>query len=118
MSLYELWGRRIKEAKGCVGRWMKGEKENTGTEVYDDLKIFTRHYLKPTVKLYNKLRRQESNREFIRNSDYTQLELKTEQLVMAYNKLVMEYEYEPRSSTDPDDTSTAMIDLSVLNNYQ
>ena len=118
MSLYELWGRRIKQAKGCVDRWMEGEKENKETEVYDDLKIFTRHYLKPAVKLYHKLRRQEVNHEFIRNSDYTQIELKTEQMVMAYNKLVMEYEYEPRESTDPDGTSTAMIDLAVLNNYQ
>ena len=118
MSLYELWGRRIKEAKGCVGRWMKGEKENEETEVYDDLRIFTRHYLKPAIKLYTKLRRQESNNEFVRNSDLTALDLKTEQLVMAYNKLVMEYEYEPRASTDPDGTSTAMVDLEVLNNYQ
>ena len=114
MSLYELWGRRIKEAKGCIGRWMEGEKENTKTEVYDDLRILTRHYLKPAIKLYNRLR----NQEFIRNSDYTELEIKTEQLVMAYNKLVMEYEYEPNVTTDPEATGTAMIDLEVLQNYQ
>ena len=69
----------------------------------------------PAIRLSNCLRRQ----EFIRSSDYTRLDLKTEQAVMAYNKLVMDYTgplYD--GSTDPHGISSAMVDLEVLNNFQ
>ena len=114
-QMYEEWGRRLKKLKKVMNEWMQYEKENKETEVYDDLRILRANYVMPAIRLYNCLRRQ----EFIRSSDYTKLDLKTEQAVMAYNKLVMDYTgplYDVTS--DPDGISTAMVDLAVLNNYQ
>ena len=118
--MYEEWGRRIKEANGCIQRWMKGEKENKRTDVYEDLLTFKNNHLRPTIEFYNKLRRQ----EFVRNSDYTKLDIMTEELVLAYNKLIFAYEYEPSVissdpvATDPEATGSALVDIEILNNYQ
>ena len=94
---------------------MEYEKENSKCEVYDDLRILRANYVMPAIRLYNCLRRQ----EFVRSSDYTRLDLKTEQAVMAYNKLVLDYSGPPADvTTDPDGISSAMVDLEILNNYQ
>ena len=98
-----------------MNEWMQYEKENSQCEVYDDLRILRANYVMPAIRLYNCLRRQ----EFVRNSDYTRLDLKTEQAVIAYNKLVMDYPaplYD--GSTDPDEIVSAMVDREVLNNHQ
>ena len=114
-QMYEEWGRRLKKLKKVMKEWMEYEKENKETEVYDDLRILRANYVMPAIRLYNYLRRQ----EFVRSSDYTRLDIKTEQAVMAYNKLVTDYTgplYEV--SRDPDGISTAMVDVDILNNYQ
>ena len=83
------------------------EKENSECEVYDDLRILKRHYLRPAVNLYNELIQQ----EFVRNSDLTALDIKTEQLVLAFNKLTRDY-------SEPPNVSSAMVDVAILNNFQ
>ena len=95
--------------------WMEYEKENKETEVYDDLRILRANYVMPAIRLYNRLRRQ----EFVRSSDYIKLDLKTEQAVMAYNKLNLDHSGPPDAvTTDPDGISSALVDVEVLNNYQ
>ena len=114
-QMYEEWGRRLKKLRKLMKEWMDYEKENSKCEVYDDLRILRANYVMPAIRLYNCLRRQ----EFIRSSDYTKLDLKTEQAVMAYNKLVMDYSgplYD--GSTEPTGISSAMVDVDILNNYQ
>ena len=94
---------------------MEFEKENDGTEVHEDLVDLKAHYVVPAIRLYNRLRTQ----AFVRSSDYTELDLRTEQAVMAYNKLVMDYCLEPNGAqADPDSMSTLLMDMAVLNNYQ
>ena len=113
--MYEEWGKRLKKLRKVMKEWMEYEKENKKTEVYDDLRILRANYVMPAIRLYNCLRRQ----EFVRSSDYTRLDIKTEQAVMAYNKLVMDYSgplYEV--SADPDGISSALVDVDILNNYQ
>ena len=113
--MYEEWGKRLKKLRKVMREWMEYEKENKETEVYDDLRILRANYVMPAIRLYNCLRRQ----EFVRSSDYTRLDIKTEQAVMAYNKLVIDYSDTPDTTTrDPDGISSAMVDLEVLNNYQ
>ena len=98
-----------------MNEWMEYEKENEQCEVYDDLRILRANYVMPAIRLYNCLRRQ----EFIRSSDYTRLDINTEQAVMAYNKLVLDYSGPPAAATtDPDGISSAMVDVDILNNYQ
>ena len=114
-QMYEEWGRRLKKLNGLVKEWMEYEKENDTTEVYEDLLNFKAAHVVPAIQLYNCLKRQ----EFVRNSDYTQLDLRTEKAVITYNKLVMEYCAEPNGAqADPDGMSTSLMDMSVLNNGQ
>ena len=113
--MYEQWGRRLKKLNGLVKEWMEYEKENDTTEVYEDLLNFKAAHVVPAIQLYNRLKRQ----EFVCNSDYTQLDLRTEEAVITYNKLVMEYCAEPNGAqADPDGMSTSLMDMSVLNNVQ
>ena len=113
--MYEEWGRRLKKLNRLVKEWMEYEKENGGTEVYEDLVDFKAAHVVPTIALYNRLKRQ----EFVRNSDYTQLDLRTEDAVITYNKLVMDYCAEPNGAqADPNSMSTSLMDMSVLSNVQ
>ena len=113
--MYEEWGRRLKKLNGLVKEWMEYEKENGGTEVYEDLVDCKATHVVPTIQLYNRMKRQ----EFVRNSDYTQLDLRTEQAVITYNKMVMDYCAEPNGAqADPNGMSTSLMDMSVLNNVQ
>ena len=94
---------------------MEFEKESDGTEVYEDLADLKVDYVVPAIRLYNRLKQQ----EFVRSSDYTELDLRTEQAAIAYNKLVMDYYLEPyEARADPDGMSTSLMDMDVLNNYQ
>ena len=111
--MYEEWGRRLKKLNRLVKEWMEYEKENDTTEVYEDLLNFKAEHVVPTIALYNRLRKQ----TFVRNSDYTQLDLRTEDAVITYNKMVMDYCAEPNGAqADPDGMSTSLMDMSVLNN--
>ena len=112
MDVHVLWGKRIRQVKRMLKRWMLQEKENNECEVYDDLRILKRHYLRPAVKLYNEL----SQQEFVRNSDIIALNIKTEQLVLAFNKLTADYSDPPVA--EPDDMVTAMVDQQFLRNLQ
>ena len=85
--MYGLWGKRLKQLNRAVKRWMKEEKENGETEVYVDLTGLKREHLAPSIKLYNRLNRQ----EFVRYSDEQALRTKIHFAVLAYNKLVEEY---------------------------
>ena len=114
MSLNELWGKRIRQVRRMLKTWMIQEKENEECEVYDDLRILKRHYLRPAVQLYNQLMYQ----EFVRNSDLTQLDIKTEQLVLAFKKLTNDYSEPPNVSADPDGITSSLVDRDILNNYQ
>ena len=95
-----------------IKSWMIQEKENEEREVYDDLRILTRHYLRPAIKLYNEL----NHKEFLHYSDYIALNLKTEQLALACNKLISDYSEPPL--IDPDEMVSAMVDREVLANHQ
>ena len=89
-----------------------GEEE---AEVYVDVLILKNDYFKPAKKLYNKL----SQQEFIRNySDYTELDVKTEQVVQAFDKLTMDYSGPPVAVVDPSVISSSLVDIEILNNYQ
>ena len=113
--MYEEWGRRLKKLNALLKEWMEFEKENDETEVYDDLADLKVEYVVPTIRLYNRLKQQ----EFVRSSDYTELDLRTEQAVMVYNKLVMDYCLEPNGAqANPDGMSTSLMEMTVLNNYQ
>ena len=87
-------------------------KENKETEVYEDLRALKSHYLRPAVNLYNELVQQ----EFVRNSDIIALNIKTEQLVMAFNKLADDYSGPP--AADPNQMVTAMVERRILGNHQ
>ena len=114
-QMYEEWGRRLKKLNALLKEWMEFEKENDGTVVYEDLADLKVDYVVPAIKLYNRLRQQ----EFVRSSDYTELDIKNEQAVMAYNKLVIDYCAEPNGAqADPDALSTSLMDMSILDNYQ
>ena len=94
---------------------MEFEKENDGAEVYGDFITLKAEYVVPAIRLYNRLRTQ----TFVRSRDFTELDLRTEQAVVAYNKLVMDYCLEPNGAqADPDAMSTSLMDMAVLNNYQ
>ena len=58
--------------------------------------------------------------EFVRNSDYIQLGiLETNDAVITYNKMVMDYCAEPHGAqADPNGMSTSLMDMSVLSNVQ
>ena len=112
MDAHELWGKRIRQVKRNVKKWMVQHKENKGCEVYEDLRDLKRHYLRPAVNLYNEL----VQHEFVRNSDIVALNIKTEQLVMAFNKLADDYSGPP--AADPNEMVTAMVDRAVLGNHQ
>ena len=86
-------------------------KENKETEVYDDLRILKRHYLRPAVNLYNEL----VQHEFVRNSDIIALNIKTEQLVLAFNKLADDYSGPPATNNE---MATAMVERRILGNHQ
>ena len=86
-------------------------KENKGCEVYEDLRTLKRHYLRPAVNLYNEL----VQHEFVRNSDIIALNIKTEQLVMAFNKLADDYSGPPATNNE---MVSAMVDRNVLANHQ
>ena len=113
--MYEEWGRRLKALNKRLKEWMEYEKENDGTEVYVDLKDLIAGHVVPAIKLYNRLRRQ----TFVRSSDYTELDLRTEQAVITYNNLVIDYCAEPNGAqADPNGMSTSLMDMSVLTNVQ
>ena len=112
MNVHELWGKRIRKVKRRVKTWMIQHKENEECEVYDDLRTFKRHYLRPTIQMYNELNHQ----EFVRNSDIIALNIKTEQLVLAYNKLAFDYSGPP--AADPNQMVSSLVDLNIVNNYQ
>ena len=112
MDVHELWGKRIRQVRRNLKEWMVQHKENKECEVYDDLRILKRHYLRPTVNLYNELVHQ----EFVRNSDIIALNIKTEQLVLAFNKLADDYS--GPSAVNPDGMATAMVERAVLGNHQ
>ena len=62
--------------------------------------------------MYNEL----NHKEFLHYSDYINLNLKTEQLALAFNKLITDYSEPPL--VDPDEMETAMVDREVLANHQ
>ena len=69
MSMYELWGRRLKQLNRASKRWMREEKEKKETEVYVDLLDLKRNHVLPALRLYHHLMQQ----EFVRYSDERQL---------------------------------------------
>ena len=112
MNVHELWGKRIRQVRRNVKEWMVLHKENEGCEVYRDLRKFKRYYLRPAIRLYNEL----NHEEFVRNSDIIALNIKTEQLVLAYNKLANAYSGSP--AADPDRMITAMVNYEFFTNLQ
>ena len=112
MDVHKLWGKRIRQVRSRVKEWMIQHKENEGCEVYHDLRMFKRHYLRPAVKLYNEV----TKHEFVRNSDIIALNIKTEQLVLAFNKLADDYSGPP--ATDPNEMVTAMVNHEFFTNLQ
>ena len=112
MNVHELWGKKIREVKRMLTAWMIQEKENEESELYDDLRMIKRHYLRPAIQLYNSL----NHEEFVRNSDIIALNIKTEQLALAFNKLIDDHSEPPLA--DPDDMVSSLVDLNIVNNYQ
>ena len=113
MDAHKLWGKRIRQVRCRVKEWMVQHKENEGCEVYQDLRMFKRHYLRPAVNLYNEV----IQHEFVRNSDIIALNIKTEQLVLAFNKLADDYSGPP-GAADPNEMVTAMMNHEVFTNLQ
>ena len=112
MNVHELWGKKIREVKRMVKAWMIQEKENEECGLYNDLRIIKCHYLRPAIRLYNIL----NHEEFVRNSDIIALNLKTEQLVLAFEKLIADHSEPPLA--DPTDMVSSLVDRDIVNNYQ
>ena len=91
--------------------WIAAEKENKGTEFYEEL-MELKELALPAFTFYNELMQQ----RFVRFTDEERLFDMMELAVKRYNAFVLEHRIVP--NRDPDGVSTSLMDVSVLNNVQ